>query len=132
MPAWKKKPEERNKSMLERVFNSDFAKKWIKERDIKEEVEFYGKERTEQEWKSDLLTEFFEQDLKSIATVLPEIWEEIKEAVKEELECTVLENPEKFERQTSYLIGRGCIKIDFNFSGHLEYVENDLQKLLKQ
>ena len=117
---WKKRNEERYKSMLQRMFDSDYAKKWMKEleEDKEEEVEFYGRELTEQERKTNLLDNFFEQDLKDIVAVLPELWEEIKEEVKGELEYTVLESPEKLEEH----IGGGLyqtVNVPFSLSKYL-------------
>jgi len=121
---------ERNKSMLERIFNSDFAKQWIADRDLEDEKEFYGTERTEQEWKSDLITEFFEQDLKDIVAVLPEVWEAIKERVKDETE-EVLSKPEEFEEHIASHFGTQRIEVNFNLSQYLENLEDDLDQTMK-
>ena len=130
---WKKRNEERYKSMLQRMFDSDYAKKWMKEleEDKEEEVEFYGRELTEQERKTNLLDNFFEQDLKDIVAVLPELLEEIKEEVKGELEYTVLESPEKLEEH----IGGGLyqtVNVPFSLSKYLGNIQDDLQKTLKK
>ena len=132
MSAWKKKHEERSKSMLERIFNSDFAKEWIQNRQetLKEEVEFYGKERTEEEWKSDLLGEFFSESLEKIVAVLPEVWQDIKEQVKGELD-DVLESPETFEQYVGGHTFIEHVEVPFKLSRYLESLEDDLQKTLE-
>jgi hypothetical protein len=130
---WKKEKEERNKSMLKRIFESDFAKEWTKTRqeNLKEEIEFYGRERTEQEWQSDLLSEFFEQDLKDIVKVLPEIWGSIKEHVQSAV-YDVLEKAETFEEHVHSGTFAEYVIVPFKLSKYLENVEDELQKVLKQ
>lgn len=132
MSEWKEKRVERNKSMLERIFNSDFAKQWIKDRDVKSEIEFHGRELTEQEWKSDLLSEFFEQDLKDIVAVLPDVWEDIKEHAKDELESTVLESPEQLEEHTGSHFGSQHINVPFSLEEYVTHLDNELTNTMKQ
>lgn len=130
---WRRERQEHNKSMLKCIFESDFAKEWIKTRreNLKEEVEFYGRERTEQEWKSDLLSEFFEQDLTEIVKVLPEIWGSIKEHVQSAVH-DVLEKPETFEEHVHSGTFTEYVEAPFKLSRYLETVEDELQKVLKQ
>ena len=107
--------------MLQRIFDSDYAKKWMKEleEDKEEEVEFYGRELTEQERKTNLLDNFFEQDLKDIVAVLPELWEEIKEEVKGELEYTVLGSPERLEEYVTGPTWTEFLEVPFSLSKYL-------------
>jgi len=134
---WKQKREVRNRVWLQRILNSDYAKQWIKDREADSEF-FYEKqslkEVPEKQWKSDLLSDFFEdQDLEDIVKVLPEIWNDIKEQVKEELEYTVLDNPKTFEQHAGYsTYGYGYVKIDFSLAEHLGSIEEELQKILEK
>lgn len=132
MSEWKEKRLERNKSMLERIFNSDFAKRWIDGRDVKGEIDFHGRELTEQEWKSDLLSEFFEQDLKDIVAVLPDVWEDIKEQAKDELESIVLESPEQLEEHIHSHFGSQHINVPFNLEEYLTHLDNELTNTMKK
>jgi len=134
MSEWKEKRLKRNKSMLERIFNSDFAKQWKENRadNIGEEVRFYGKELTEDEWKSNLLSEFFEQDLKDIVAVLPDVWEDIKEQAKDELESIVLESPEQLEEHIDSHFGSQHINVPFNLEEYLTRLDNELTNTMKK
>ena len=124
---------ERNKSMLERIFNSDFAKEWIKTRqeNLQDEREFYKRELTEQEWKSNLVTEFLEQELKDIVAILPEVWEEIKEQAKEEL-LDILDEPETLEEYTTSHFGTSHITVPFSLEDYLNRLDHELQKTFKE
>jgi hypothetical protein len=127
------KREEHNKSMLERIFNSDFARQWIERRegDINGEVEFYGRQLTEAEWRKDLVSEFFEQDLEKIVAVLPEIWTQVKEEATDALDSYVLESPEKLEEYVLSHAWTEGLRVPFSLTAYLEGLEKALQKTLK-
>ncbi|MBA7692036.1 hypothetical protein ES703_100594 [subsurface metagenome] len=117
------------KEMLELIFNSDFAKEWIKERekDLQEEKEFYGRELTEKEWKLNLIDEFLGEDLKNIVAVLPDLWERIQEEAKDNLE-DILDNPTRLEE---HITRRGYLETNFKLNDFLGEIEDDLAKTLK-
>jgi len=129
---WKKEQEERNEFMLKRIFESDYAKEWIKNRqeNIKDETEFYKRELTEEEWKSNLVSEFLEQDLKDIVAVLPEVWQEIQEQVKDELEAVLCE-PGKLEEYIGLGFGKSHLDVPFSLEEYLNKLDRELQKTLK-
>ena len=129
---WKREKEERLKTMLKKIFDSDFAKEWIRDRqkNLKEEVEFYGRELTEMEWKTNLIGDFFDEDFSKICVVLPEVWEEVKERVKDALE-DVLNSPETFEDAVTGHMFSECVEVPFKLSGYLEDLMDELLEILK-
>jgi hypothetical protein len=130
---WKREKEERLKTMLKKIFDSDFAKEWIRDRqkNLKEEVEFYGRELTELEWKSNLISDFFDEDFSKICAVLPEIWNDVKERVKDALD-DVLKSPKTFEDAVTRHMFSECVEVPFKLSGYLEDLMDELLETLKK
>jgi hypothetical protein len=130
---WRREKEERLKTMLKKIFDSDFAKEWIRDRqkNLKEEVEFYGRELTELEWKSNLISDFFDEGFSKICAVLPEIWNDVKERVKDALD-DVLKSPETFEDAVTGHMFSECVEVPFKLSGYLADLRDELLETLKK
>jgi hypothetical protein len=81
------------------------------------------KEKNEKEIEEDVIYEFFNEKLETIVEVLPEIWEDLRERIKEEVEFNVLNSPKDFEDSIRGSSGFGSyIYIDFDLDSYL----NDL------
>ena len=128
------KPNKEYVEWIKLIFGSDFAREWRKEEaeTHDEEVEFYGREPTELELKQFLIDNFFEQKLGDIVKVLPDLWTQIQDTIRDELEDDVLISPEALEDSISI---RGSfhsyVTVDFSLDEHLGDLQRDLTKTLK-
>ena len=84
---------------LKKILESDFAKEWIQ--DDKNDSESVT-HRSDFQKKSDLIYNFFEQELPEIIQVLPEIWEEIKSGIEDAVDDNILDTPEGLLNQMNY------------------------------
>jgi hypothetical protein len=120
--------------ILDRIFESKFGRRWIRdrERDLRDEIEFYGRELSEKEWRSNLLSNFFEQDLPEIVEVLPEIWEEVQEEVRSRVESGPLHSVKDFEGYIESGSWRDHVVVLFSLPSYLGDLESDLHKVLEK
>jgi len=75
---------DRMKQILNDVLETDFIKKMRKERDVKDEIDFYGVQGRKTEFELEILGEFFAEVAEEILKV-KSIWLWIEEQVKDEL-----------------------------------------------
>jgi len=76
--------EEQLNQILNAILNSDYVKEQRKERDVKEEIDFYGYQKRTMDFELETLENFFNQDLEEILKV-NEIWLWLKDKIKSHL-----------------------------------------------
>jgi hypothetical protein len=102
------------KSMLERIRQCEWAKKW---RGI--DTPPYEEE--------EMIDDFFSLPLKEIVGVLPEILQDMKENVRDEVEC-LLDSIDAIVESNYSRFGRGYFRVDFDLDKYL----NDICKKVSE
>jgi len=110
MSEWKK----RMTQILDDVLETDYIKEKRKERDVKDEIDFYGYVRRKTDFELELLYNFFEENIEEILKV-ESIWILIQENVRDEIEWKI-STRENFLKEGIY----------FNME---QYVENGIYSL---
>jgi hypothetical protein len=110
------------KSMLEKILNSEWAKK--------QKEEYEDEKLAEMELKEAILEDFFYEELGTILKVLPELWDEIKREVEMEV-ASVLGSPKEFEDAVVTKFGKQCLEIEFDLSDFLDDVSEEVEKALR-
>jgi len=115
------------KKIRKKILESEEGKRLLKEfGNTKENVEFYGRERTKKEIEESVFEEFFSLPLEIIAKILPEVWEDIKERVKDALKYDVLFSPKTFEECIGSSFGKSHIDVPFDLDEYFEDLITDL------
>lgn len=113
--------------IVDAVLSSEYARKQRAERNVKDEIEFYGTPRRAMDFESDNINGFFEQDLEEIVKV-PDVWEWLKDRVRDEVDGVWSDSKTLLKRLDKH----GYIVSEETVFDMLENLSNTLIKLYEK